>query len=146
MNKTVYLNGKALTNEPYAQHIPDMVSPYADNFPAEPPPGPATPGYEFRLDMFAHNIVNGEVVVPEDHYFAMGDNRDNSLDSRYWGFVPRENIIGKPLIIYWSYDANTEELSNPAVSLTHLIDIATHFATKTRWARTFRLIRSIPIQ
>ena len=53
-------------------------------------------------------MVNGEVVVPPESYFAMGDNRDSSLDSRYWGFVPRENIIGKPLIIYWSYDAPTE--------------------------------------
>ena len=58
-------------------------------------------------------MENGEVVVPPGYYFAMGDNRDQSLDSRYWGFVPRENIIGKPLIIYWSYDASTEELSNP---------------------------------
>ena len=56
-----------------------------------------------------NNVVNGEVVVPPNSYFAMGDNRDNSLDSRYWGFVPRENIIGKPLIIYWSYDATTEQ-------------------------------------
>ena len=43
----------------------------------------------------------------------MGDNRDSSLDSRYWGFVPRENIMGKPLIIYWSFDASTEELTGP---------------------------------
>ncbi len=45
----------------------------------------------------------------------MGDNRDSSLDSRYWGFVPRDNIIGKPLIIYWSYDAPTEDLSSPGL-------------------------------
>ena len=54
--------------------------------------------------------------MPPDTYFAMGDNRDSSLDSRYWGFVPRDNIIGKPLIIYWSYDAPTEDLSSPAIS------------------------------
>ncbi len=58
------------------------------------------------------------MVVPPGYYFAMGDNRDLSLDSRYWGFVPRENIIGKPLIIYWSYDATTDELSNPPSSST----------------------------
>ena len=62
--------------------------------------------------MLQHHVVNGEVVVPPNYYFAMGDNRDSSLDSRYWGFVPRENIIGKPLIIYWSYDAPTDELNN----------------------------------
>jgi len=62
------------------------------------------------------------------------------------GIRARENIIGKPLIIYWSYNASTEELSNPAVSITHLFDIATHFLTKTRWNRTFRLIHSYPVQ
>ena len=65
-------------------------------------------------EMLENNVQNGEVVVPPGHYFAMGDNRDSSLDSRYWGFVPRENIIGKPLIIYWSYDAPTEALANPS--------------------------------
>jgi signal peptidase I len=91
-------------------------------------------------------VKNGEVTVPPGYYFAMGDNRDQSLDSRYWGFVPRENIIGKPLIIYWSYDATTEELSSPGVGLGHLFDIATHFFTKTRWNREMRLIRSYPVQ
>ena len=66
-----------------------------------------------RMDMLLNHVENGEVVVPPDCYFAMGDNRDSSLDSRYWGFVPRDNIIGKPLIIYWSYDAPTEELAEP---------------------------------
>ena len=66
--------------------------------------------------MLANNVVNGEVVVPPDSFFAMGDNRDNSLDSRYWGFVPRENIIGKPLIIYWSYNASTESLASSSVN------------------------------
>ena len=93
-------------------------------------------------DMLANNVVNGEVVVPPDSYFAMGDNRDNSLDSRYWGFVPRGNIIGKPLIIYWSYDANTESLASSSVNslARHFVDLGEHFFTKTRWNRTFRLI------
>ena len=50
--------------------------------------------------------VNGELVIPPGFYFAMGDNRDDSLDSRYWGLVPRDNIVGKPLIVFWSYDAH----------------------------------------
>jgi len=93
-------------------------------------------------EMLANNVVNGEVVVPPESFFAMGDNRDNSLDSRYWGFVPRGNIIGKPLIIYWSYDANTESLASSSVStlLRHFVDLGEHFFTKTRWSRTFRLI------
>ncbi len=57
-------------------------------------------------------MVNGEVVVPPGSYFAMGDNRDSSWDSRYWGFVPRQNIIGKPLIIYWSYDRPSDQLQH----------------------------------
>ena len=69
--------------------------------------------------MLAEHVVNGELVVPPDSYFAMGDNRDNSLDSRYWGFVPRENIIGKPLLIFWSYDAPTEDLDDYSVRPLH---------------------------
>jgi signal peptidase I len=82
-------------------------------------------------------------VVPPNSYFAMGDNRDNSLDSRYWGFVPRENIIGKPLLIYWSYNTSTDMLMPDSASgySSHFLDVFTHFFTKTRWNRTFQLIR-----
>ena len=78
--------------------------------------------------------------MPPDCYFAMGDNRDSSLDSRYWGFVPRDNIIGKPLIIYWSYDAPTEALVGPVTSelVATCVDLVEHFPTKTRWNRTLR--------
>lgn len=96
--------------------------------------------------MLLNHVVNGEVVVPPDSYFAMGDNRDSSLDSRYWGFVPRENIIGKPLIIYWSYDAPTDQLNNSTISLDHILDLAQNFFGKTRWRRTFMLIHGYPIQ
>jgi signal peptidase I len=96
--------------------------------------------------MLEQQVHNGEVIIPPGNYFAMGDNRDSSLDSRYWGFVPRENIIGKPLIIYWSYDAPTSALSHPLISVDHLLDLAQNFFTKTRWGRTFHLIRGFPIQ
>jgi signal peptidase I len=85
-------------------------------------------------------VVNGEVVVPPNSVFAMGDNRDNSSDSRYWGFVPRGNIIGKPLIIYWSYNAPTDQLQDPSISATHVLDLVKNFFPKTRWTRTFQLI------
>ena len=90
--------------------------------------------------------VNGELVVPSGYIFAMGDNRDDSSDSRYWGFVPRENIVGTPLIIYWSFEAPTEDLTNPNIGIDHIVDIVAHFFTKTRWSREFKLIRGYPLQ
>jgi signal peptidase I len=139
-DKQVYLNGKRL-NEPYVVHKTEYFDSYRDNFPGEP----NVRLYEPGQSMLEHNVQNGEVIVPPTHYFAMGDNRDSSLDSRYWGFVPRENIIGKPLIIYWSYDAPTEALANPTIGLDHLVDLLQHFFTKTRWNRTFKLIHGYPV-
>jgi signal peptidase I len=141
VNKQVFLNGHAL-NEPYVVHKLDYIDSYRDNFPSEP----NAMIYPPAQTMLERNVQNGDVVVPPGSYFAMGDNRDQSLDSRYWGFVPRENIIGKPLVIYWSYDANTEELSNPNATVSHLIDVIIHFPTKSRWSRTLRLIHSYPVQ
>jgi signal peptidase I len=139
VNKVVYLNGKAL-DEPYTQHVFPGLEPYRDNFPA----APWGPVYDRAKEMLSRNVVNGELVVPPDNYFAMGDNRDNSLDSRYWGFVPRENIIGKPLLIFWSYDAPTEDWVD--YNANHFIDLAKNFFSKTRWDRTLMLVRGIPIQ
>jgi signal peptidase I len=136
-HKQVYINGRRL-DEPYKYHKDPGYDPYRDDF-----PGPAN----FQVlprgqEMLRNNVVGNEVVVPPDHYFAMGDNRDSSLDSRYWGFVPRSHIIGKPLIIYWSYDATTEALAGPTISIDHLVDLIQHFFTKTRWSRTFKLVRA----
>jgi signal peptidase I len=117
-----------------------IVFPYRDNF----PPDAVGPVMPLGRDMLAANVVNGEVVVPPDSFFAMGDNRDNSLDSRYWGFVPRDNIIGKPSIIWWSYDAPTEDLVD--FTAKHFIDLAQNFFTKTRWSRTLLLVRGQPLQ
>ncbi len=141
VNKQVYVNGVKL-NEPYKYHKTEYIDSYRDNFPGEP----NTQIYPPAEVMLRDNVKNGEVVVPPDSYFAMGDNRDSSLDSRYWGFVPRDNIIGKPLIVYWSYDAPTEQLANPSIGIDHLKDLLQHFFTKTRWRRTFMLIRGYPIK
>ena len=140
-NKNVFVNGKKL-DEPYKIHKTEYIDSYRDNFPGEPNTRLSDSG----VDMLASHVVSGEVVVPDNSYFAMGDNRDSSLDSRYWGFVPRENIIGKPLIIYWSYDAPTERLASPTIGLDHILDLAQNFFTKTRWKRTFNLIHGYPIQ
>ncbi len=147
IDKVVYVNGKAL-QEPYTQHISPVQEPYRDYFPLPPEEAVkyiAGVGIDpsRALEMLRNNIKSGELVVPPDNYFAMGDNRENSADSRYWGFVPRENIIGKPLFIFWSYNAPTSDLvSNSA---EHYTDLLQNFFTKTRWNRTLKLIRGVTI-
>ena len=135
VDKQLYLNGKRV-DEPYACHKTSYVDPYRDNFPSEP----ASPLYGEGQDMLSHHVVNGEVVVPPGSYFAMGDNRDSSLDSRYWGFVPRANLIGKPWVIYWS-----TELERPLGGYNGVVEqIANRyrgFFTKARWGRVLMPIR-----
>ncbi len=144
INRVVYRNGVQL-NEPYVYHkLP--YDPSRDNMPGESSPFAEGLQAQLQRDMLDNHVVNGEIVVPPHTYFAMGDNRDNSLDSRYWGFVPRDYIIGKPLVIYWSYRASTEDLSGTSVGslMTHMVDLGEHFFTRTRWDRTFRIIRGFP--
>ena len=140
-NKKVILNGHPV-DEPYTKHI-SYVDTYRDYFPSGPPNSPLPPS---AMDMLENHVVNGEVVVPPNYIFAMGDNRDDSSDSRYWGFVPRENIEGTPVIIYWSFEAPTADLTNGNIGIDHIIDVITHFFTKTRWSRTFQLVRGYPLK
>jgi signal peptidase I len=111
---TIYINGKPLA-ENYTQFI--------------------DPG-----SIYEHY---GPYHVPEDSYFAMGDNRDNSLDSRFWGFVPRGHILGKALAIYWSYETPRDEYLQIGLSdrAKQFADVFLNFFTKTRWRRTLRIIR-----
>jgi signal peptidase I len=135
-DKIVYVNGQPL-QENYAIHKQWMPDGYRDNFPNQR-------GYSRDIDRHwryeLSNYVNGgELVVPADHYFVMGDNRDNSLDSRYWGFVPRANIVGRPLVIYLSVRGSepgrsSDKLIHSGRTLAHLLDLA-------RWNRMFRLVR-----
>ena len=106
-NKQLILNGKPVS-EPYAVHLP-MTNPYIDNFPRYAPPG-LRPRAQQMLD---EHVVNGELVVPPGFVLALGDNRDNSDDSRLWGLVPRDSIKGTPLVIYWSFDAPSEDPDEP---------------------------------
>jgi signal peptidase I len=140
VQKQVYLNGRA-QREPYVIHDDNSYIPYRDDFPNggaltySPYPGISP---DRANAMLQDNVAGGELVVPSGFYFAMGDNRDNSLDSRFWGLVPRGNITGKPVVIFWSYDAETSDLTD--YSIHHFVDLAQHFFTKTRWRRTLMLI------
>ncbi len=141
----VYRNGARL-NEPYAYHK-GAYDPRYDQFPWRCcRPVKEESALQKQQEMLEQAAATGEVVVPEGHYFAMGDNRDNSSDSRYWGFVPRENIIGKPIFIYWSYRTSTDALlaNSPDSLVAHWIDLGQHFFTQTRWERTFKLVHGFP--
>jgi signal peptidase I len=137
MDKGQVIRNGCRLKEPYTQHIGAFADDYRDNFP-QGPGGFTSPR---GRDMLEHHVRDGEVVVPPGMIFAMGDNRDNSSDSRYWGFVPRSFVVGKPLVVYWSYDAPTEDLET--WTLHHVADVAMHFFTRTRWNRTLAVPRSI---
>jgi signal peptidase I len=123
--KKVYINGQAL-NEPYVHFL-------------QPPSGAS----EFHeVTSFDVRERYGPVTVPPNHFFVMGDNRDNSQDSRYWGFLPRENVKGKALIIYWSYEAERQDYQDEGAGATvkGLVSVFAHFFTRTRWDRMFHQI------
>ena len=140
-NGVVYRNGKPL-EEKYAYKLSNEDD-YRDNFPSVSPQYSAVRvNNSWAVTLPA--VTQGEdIVVPPDSYFAMGDHRDLSLDSRYWGFIPRENIIGRPMFIYWSFDTpeNQYTRSSPAERVQWLLHVALHFFTETRWTRTLNLIR-----
>ncbi|MGA8029880.1 MAG: signal peptidase I [Bryobacteraceae bacterium] len=141
----VYRNGIRL-NEPYVYHK-YAYDPRFDNFPWPCcRPVKEDLAQTAQREMLDRNVRSGEVVVPQNQYFGMGDNRDNSSDSRYWGFIPRDNIMGKPFLIYWSYRASTEDLMSESAGsmVKHAIDLGQHFFMRTRWERTFKLVRGFP--
>jgi signal peptidase I len=84
----------------------------------------------------------GPVRVPDGQYFVMGDNRDNSQDSRYWGFLPQTYIKGKALMIYWSYESASDDYVDQGLgaSVRRVFSVVTHFFTRTRWERIFKQI------
>ena len=118
-NKKVYVNGQPV-DEPYVHFLE-----------------PASTSQE--VTSFDVRERYGPVRVPDGQYFVMGDNRDNSQDSRYWGFLPRSYIKGRALMIYWSYDAGPDQYSQDG-TITRVISVITHFFTRTRWERIFRQI------
>jgi signal peptidase I len=137
----VYRNGERL-DEPYVIHKTDGYNPYRDNFPAVSPAeyNGVTP--EWQLVLKQH-IQGDDLVVPPDSYFGMGDNRDVSLDSRYWGFIPKENVIGRPMFVYWSFETPPNQYLQKEVGerLKFLAHVVIHFFDETRWRRTFRVVQ-----
>ena len=138
----VYRNGQKL-DEPYVRHKRGNDDPYRDNFPAvQPSEMYNVTNQKWTQEMPLH-VEGGDIVVPPDSYFAMGDNRDNSYDSRYWGFVPQKNVIGRPMFIYWSFITPEDQyqMRSPGDRLAFLAHIVIHFFDETRWSRTFKLVR-----
>lgn len=139
VNKQVFINGVPL-KEPYVRFLFPPDNMFRDNFPRLD--APITLGLEGKWWLEMRKLVeDGQLIVPQGHYFVMGDNRDDSEDSRYWGFVPRENIIGRPLLIYWSvrtWDANPE--ASWSGKLYHIAYALTHVFQITRWNRALRLV------
>jgi len=138
VNGRVFVNEQPLS-EAYVIHRSHDHDPYRDDFPSDPY---ATGSVEAKWWLQMHKLVQrGELLVPAGHYFVLGDNRDQSLDSRYWGFVPRQNIIGRPLIIYWSFRRPEGESPMADDTLSRFAYMLTHLFQFTRWDRTFRIVR-----
>jgi signal peptidase I len=140
IKRRVYVNEVPLT-EPYAHYSSDVHDAFRDEFPRLNVPVPGLEG-GWWLEM-KKMVEDGQLIVPEGHYFVLGDNRDESLDSRYWGFVPRENIVGRPLVIYWSVRNMEEDMpisSTPGDKLYHFAYAVSHLFQLTRWDRTFRVV------
>ncbi len=121
-NKKVYINGQPL-DEPYVHFL-------------------ETSADAQEVTSFDVRERYGPVRIPEGQYFVMGDNRDNSQDSRYWGFLPRHYVKGRALMIYWSYDSGPEEYVETGLggTIKRLFSVVTHFFTRTRWERIFNQI------
>jgi signal peptidase I len=145
VDKQVFINGKPL-DETYKIHKSPAGAysdPFRDFFPPKPHASRLFRSAEEDPYWYEQFEKSDEIIVPPGHYFAMGDNRDNSSDSRYWGFVPREFIVGRALIIYWSYETDSDEYTQTAVEdrIKQFTDLGVNFFRKTRWARTLSIIR-----
>lgn len=143
VSRQVFVNGQLLS-EPHVHHtFPDEIRP-GDDFPPADPDLLRGTTLSWSREISGY-VQKGELVVPPGRYFVMGDNREQSWDSRFWGFVPRKLISGRPLMIYWSFETPRDEylhssLADVAAQLMNLV-VRMEFLTKTRWRRTLALVR-----
>jgi signal peptidase I len=139
INRRLYINGTWMP-EPYVTHESAFTDDFADNFPPSPDSVPQMGLQPEWQSQIMHYVQHGELVVPPGHYFVMGDNRDRSSDSRYWGFVDRGAIMGRPILIYWSVEATTEDYADRSILGTFrgIADALIHLPTRTRWHRMLR--------
>lgn len=143
----VYLNGVA-QSEPYAIQpsndgkMNDAYTPYRDDFPAVTPSDEDQLTELWREELPTH-IQGEDLVVPPGKVFAMGDNRVESLDGRFWGFVPQENILGRPLFVYWSFKTpeGQEDKTSMGDRIAFMFHVVIHIFDGTRWSRTFHVVR-----
>jgi len=166
-DKRLYLNGKLCTG-PWEHHVQNLMDreaePLAGPWPLTRPTGdprihlPRHPGTNWpfadpdtlAMDMQGHEDLDGStylenfppVTVPPGRIFAMGDNRDRSADSRFWGFLPMDHLRGMPFIVWWSYreggndNQDAQAKTGPQDVVLDFLDGALHFFSRTRWERT----------
>lgn len=141
----VFINDRPLS-EPYAMYLPSPPDNYRDNFPRLQS---ADPDVDSRWWIRMHKLIeNGDLIVPSDSYFVLGDNRNDSEDSRYWGFVPRDAIVGEPFLIYFSLqqhgsgdDIALSQPSSVAASHRHRSSAVDALASFARWDRTLQVVK-----
>lgn len=139
---TVFVNGVA-QSEPFVLRKTHSYDSYRDDFPTG---RYVNPDVEARWWVQLNKLIDdeGELIVPENNYFVLGDNRENSDDSRYWGFVPRGNIIGRPLVIYLSVNHDDDDAAlDPSLQDGKLLRLAYmlhDLGGSIRWDRCLRLV------